>query len=185
MFFLFIFIVLLILALAVHTSKFEIKVENLKIDTQEPNGQKINKDRKLYLYIVIFNKIKIFRRKLDIQNIKFRNKNLRIDYKPFFQKIKVYVKEIDLTVQIGTQDAALTAILVGIITTVVGIILKKPKYEIIPIYTNKNFLKIKLDGIFSVHLMQYIYIIISKKIKEFWKNSIMKMNTFQNKKMEV
>ena len=64
-------------------------------------------------------------------------------------------------------------------------ILRMPKYEVIPIYANKNLIKIKLDCIFSVHLMQYIYIIISKKIKEFWKNSIMKTNTFQNKKMEV
>lgn len=185
MFFLFIFIILLILVLAVHTSRIEIEVANLKINTEAPKGQKINNDKKIYLYILIFGKIKLFKRKLDIKNIKFRNKNLRIDYKPLLQNMKVNVKKIDLTVQLGTQDAALTAILVGIITTVVGVILRKPKYEIIPIYSNKNFLKIKLDGIFSVHLMQYIYIIISKKIKEFWKKGFTKMSAFQNKKMEV
>lgn len=185
MFFLFILIILIILVLAVHTSKIEIKIENLKIDTEKSKGQKVNNDKKIYLYIVIFKKIKIFKRKLDIENIKLRNKNLRVDYKPLLQNIKLHVKEIDLKVEIGTQDAALTAILVGIVTAVVGIILRRPNYRITSMYTNKNFLKVELDGILSVHLMQYIYRIISNKIKEFWKNSHTKMGIFQNRKMEV
>ena len=73
------------------------------------------------------------------------------------QNVDIDVKKIDLYVQISTQDAALTAILVGIISSILGVILRKPKYQIIPIYSNKNSLKIKLDGIFSVYLMQYIY----------------------------
>ena len=185
LFFLFILIILIILAVAVHTSKIEIKIENLKINTEKLKGQKINDDKKIYLYIVIFEKIKIFKRKLDIENIKLRNKNLRIDYKPLLQNIKLHVKEIDLKVEIGTQDAAVTAVLVGIVTSLIGIILRKPKYQITPMYTNKNFLKVELDGILSVHLMQYIYRIISNKIKEFWKNSYTKMGIFQNRKMEV
>lgn len=185
MFFLFILIILIILVLAVHTSKIEIKIENLKINTEKSKGQKINNDKKIYLYIVIFGKIKIFKKKLDIKNIKLRNKNLRIDYKPLLQNIKLHVKGLDLKVQIGTQDAAITAILVGSITSLVGIILRKPKYQITPMYTNKNILKIELEGILSVHLMQYIYRIISNKIKEFWKNSYTKMGIFQNRKMEV
>ena len=64
---------------------------------------------------------------------------------------------IDLNMQIGTQDAAITAILTGIISSMLGIIIKKPKYEIIPIYSNKDFIKFRLEGIFSIYLMQYIY----------------------------
>lgn len=80
--------------------------------------------------------------------------------------------------QLGTEDAALTAILTGIISAGLGVILRKPKYEVIPIYSDKNFLKIKLDGIFSVHLMQYIYKLIYKKIKDLGNSSL-------NKNVEV
>jgi len=52
------------------------------------------------------------------------------------------------------------------------------KYEVIPIYSNRNFLKIKLDCIISVHLTQYIYKIVSNKIKNLGENNL-------NKKVEV
>ena len=94
------------------------------------------------------------------------------------QKIDIFFEKIDLNVQIGTEDAALTAILTGVISAALGIIIRKPTYEIIPIYANKNFVKIKLDCIFSVHLMQYIYKIISNKIKDLGKENL-------NKKVEV
>ena len=87
--------------------------------------------------------------------------------------------------QISTEDAALTAILTGIIASGISMFLKQPKYEIIPIYTNKNFLKIKLDCIFSVHLMQYIYKIISNQNKKKRKDISQKTRTFKNKKVEV
>ena len=69
-----------------------------------------------------------------------------------------------MNAQIGTEDAVLTAILVGIISSILGILIKKPKYQVIPIYTNKNFIKIRLDGIFSIYLMQYIDKIIFEKV---------------------
>ena len=43
---------------------------------------------------------------------------------------------------------------------------KKQGYEVVPIYSNKNLLKIKLKGIFSIYLMQYIYKLIKRKIFE-------------------
>lgn len=191
MFFLFIFVLifLLVVGLAIHTSKLGIEIENLIIDTEQPKGQKINKDSKIFLYILLFDKIKLFKK--DIKNdksIKIRNKlldirlfqkeDLKIDYKELFKNLNIFVKEINLNIQLGTQDAALTAILTGIISAGLGIILRKPKYEVIPIYSDKNFLKIKLDGIFSVHLMQYIYKLIYKKIKNLGNASL-------NKKVEV
>jgi hypothetical protein len=168
-----------------------VEVENLKIDTQLPKGEKINKDSNIYIYLIIYKKIKLFKknvRNINNQKIKFLNKDIdiqflkardiKIDYKDLIQKIDIYFDQIDLKIQFGTQDAALTAILTGIIASALGIILKKPRYEIIPSYSNKNFMKIKLDCIFSIHLMQYIYKIISNNIKEFGNKS-------QNKKVEV
>ena len=189
MFFLFILAILLVVGLAIHTSRIGIEIENLIIDTQQPKGEKINKDSKIFLYILIFNKIKLLKK--DIKNdksIKMRNKvldirlfqkeGLKIDYKELFKNLNIFIKEINLNVQLGTEDAVLTAILTGIISAGLGVILRKPKYEVIPIYFDKNFLKIKLDCIISVYLMQYIYKLISNKIKDLRKEAL-------NKKMEV
>lgn len=171
LFFFFIFgivIVLFIAGLAIHTSRIVLEVENLIINTEMPKGEKVNEESKIYVYILIFGKIKLFKR--DVRNMPkfksrnkvmdikiFKNKDFNINYKELLQNVDIDVKKIDLYVQISTQNAALTAILVGIISSILGVILRKPKYQITPIYSNKNSLKIKLDGIFSVYLMQYIY----------------------------
>ena len=191
MFFLFIFIILLILGLAIHTSRLVIEVENLRIDTELPKGEKINKDSKIILYLLIFRKFKLFKndvRKADGQNIKFlkkdldikllKNKDLKIDYKEIIKKPNIYIEKIDLDLQVGTQDAALTAILTSVLAAGLGMIIRKPQYQIIPVYANRNFLKIKLDGIFSIDLMQYIYKLISSKIKDLGQENL-------NKKVEV
>ena len=188
MFFLFIFVILLGLGIATYTSRIGIEIENLRIDTEKPKGEKINKDSKIFVYLLIFKKIKLFKRDVKNEKIKFRNKeidlkliqtkDLKIDYKQLLQKPEIYIDKIDLNIQLGTQDAALTAILTGIISAGLGVILRKPKYEIIPIYSNRNFLKIKLDCIISIHLMQYINKIISNKIKDLGANNL-------NKKVEV
>ena len=87
-----------------------------------------------------------------------------------FENIKVEIKKIDLEVQIGLRDAANTAILTGGIAGIIGIIWRKPKYKIIPIYANKDILKIKLDGIFTIDFMYYIYSEIMNKIpKKYWR----------------
>jgi len=191
LFFLFIFIILLILGLAIHTSRLVIEVENLRIDTELPKGEKINKDSKIILYLLIFRKFKLFKndvRKADGQNIKFlkkdldikllKNKDLKIDYKEIIKKPNIYIEKIDLDLQVGTQDAALTAILTSVLAAGLGMIIRKPQYQIIPVYANRNFLKIKLDGIFSIDLMQYIYKLISSKIKDLGQENL-------NKKVEV
>ena len=191
MFFLFILVIFLLFGFATYTSRVGVEIKNLIIDTEKPKGEKINKDSKIYIYLLIFGKIKLFKnnvRNMDGKNITFLNKDLdikffkdmdlKIDYKDLLQQIDIYFEQIDLNVQLGTEDAALTAILTGIIGAVLGVIIKRPKYEIIPIYANKNFLKIKLDCIFSVHLMQYIYKVISNKNKILGKEIL-------NKKVEV
>lgn len=191
MFFLFILISLIILGIAIYTSRIGVEIENLQIDTQQPKGQKINKESRIYIYLLIFNKIKLYKkdiRNMDKKNIKFQKKDIdikffkdrdiKLDYKQLLEKIDIYFEKIDLNIQLSTEDAALTAILTGIISASLGIILKKPKYEVIPIFSNKNFLKLKLDCIFSVHLMQYIYKLMSNKIRNLGKENL-------NRKVEV
>ena len=191
MFFLFILISLIILGIAIYTSRIGVEIENLQIDTQQPKGQKINKESRIYIYLLIFNKIKLYKkdiRNIEKKNIKFqkndidikffKDRDVKIDYNQLLEKIDIYFEKIDLNIQLSTEDAALTAILTGIISASLGIILKKPKYEVIPIFSNKNFLKLKLDCIFSVHLMQYIYKLMSNKIRDLGKENL-------NRKVEV
>ena len=119
------------------------------------------------------NEIKFDKSKLDISYLK--NKELKINYIELIKKINVEIERIDLKICIGTEDAAITAIIVGILSIILGNIIKKPKYQIIPQYINKNILKIKLDGIFYIDLMQYIYKLVKKRLKRE-KKKLLKIN---------
>lgn len=177
MFFLFILVIFTILIIAIHTSKIGIDIKNLIIDTDVE--EKINEDGKIYVYLLLFNKIKLFRknvRNIPMKDVKFetsdfdikifKNKDIKINYLELIQNINIDIKNIDLNVKIGTEDAGVTAILVGILAGILGIIIKKPKYQILPIYANRNLLKINLNGIFTIYLMHYIYKFIKDNIKE-------------------
>ena len=177
MFFLFILVIFTILIIAIHTSKIGIDIKNLIIDTDAE--EKINEDGKIYVYLLLFNKIKLFRknvRNIPMKDVKFetsdfdikifKNKDIKINYLELIQNINIDIKNIDLNVNIGTEDAGITAILVGILAGILGIIIKKPKYQILPIYANRNLLKINLNGIFTIYLMHYIYKFIKDTIKE-------------------
>lgn len=177
MFFLFILVIFTILIIAVHTSKIGIDIKNLIIDTDAE--EKINEDGKIYVYLLLFNKIKLFRknvRNIPMKDVKFetsdfdikifKNKDIKINYLELIQNINIDIKNIDLNVNIGTEDAGITAILVGILAGILGIIIKKSKYQILPIYANRNLLKINLNGIFTIYLMHYIYKFIKDNIKE-------------------
>lgn len=189
MFFFFIFltiviILIIIIGIAIHTSRIGIDIKNLIINTENPKGKKINEESKIYVYLLIFGKIKLFKKdvkkmkqpnlklekgKMDVDIKILKNVELKINYKELLQNIDIDIKEIDLKAQIGTQDAALTAILVGIASTILGIIIKKPKYQVYPIYSNKNVLKIKIECIISIYLMQYIYKLIRGKFRTGYK----------------
>lgn len=177
MFFLFILVIFTILIIAIHTSKIGIDIKNLIIDTDAE--EKINEDGKIYVYLLLFNKIKLFRknvRNIPMKDVKFeasdfdikifKNKDIKINYFELIRNINIDIKNIDLNVKIGTEDAGVTAILVGIFAGILGIIIKKPKYQILPIYANRNLLKINLNGIFTIYLIHYIYKFIKDNIKE-------------------
>lgn len=187
MFFLFILVIFMILIIAIHTSKIGIDIKNLIIDTDAE--EKINEDGKIYVYLLLFNKIKLFRknvRNIPMKDVKFetsdfdikifKNKDIKINYLELIQNINIDIKNIDLNVNIGTEDAGITAILVGILAGILGIIIKKPKYQILPIYANRNLLKINLNGIFTIYLMHYIYKFIKNNIKERFMDKALNKN---------
>ena len=138
MFFLFILVTFAILIIAIHTSKIGIDVENLIINTEA--NEKINKEGKIYVYLLLFNKIKLFRknvRNIPMKDVKFeasdfdikilKNKDIKINYLELIQNIFTTLKWDNV---------------------------------------NKNLLKINLNGIFTIYLMHYIYKFIKDNIKE-------------------
>lgn len=175
MFFILLFLILLLIIIC--NSKIEVKIDNLDISTDRV--EKIKKKFDIYLGIIIFNKIEVL--KINIKKIKSKKINLGTvleKAKKFEEKtnrhtllgkivkslksFKFEIKRVDLKLELGTEDAALTALLVGTVATILGIILKKQKFEILPIYQDKNILNIKLDCIFRINLIHYIYITILK-----------------------
>ena len=184
MFFLFILIILFLFFFAILTSKIGITISNLNFNSEV--NKTLNKECKIEIYLLLFKKIKILKKDLKNMNeIKFdkskldisylKNKELKINYIELIKKINVEIERIDLKICIGTEDAAITAIIVGILSIILGNIIKKPKYQIIPQYINKNILKIKLDGIFYINLMQYIYKLVKKRLKRE-KKTLLKIN---------
>ena len=77
------------------------------------------------------------------------------------------VKKVDMNINIGTENAATTSIIVPVISTIIAIYfrnkikdIKKQKFNISPVYINKNLINIELKGIFELRLRHIISIIL-------------------------
>ena len=151
----------------------------------------INKDYKIVVrlyalsFIPIF-KISITKEKLEkiklkerIKNIDFKwlEDNKKIDKKMLgaIKKLNILIRDINLQVELGTENASLTAILVPAISTVIAIILRKKVknfenqiFMIHPIYQNQNLVNLYISGIFEIkmsHIINIIYMLNKKEKK--------------------
>ena len=173
----FILFIIILFAIIIWNSRLQLKIYNLDFSTARK--ERVSKDFEIYLGIVIFKKVEILR--INLKKIKNKKMNLgtvlekaqKLEGKNNKQEMVIElikglkdfdfeIVKADLKVKIGLQDATLTAISVGIIASILGIILKKQKFEILPVYQDKNILNIKLNGIFRVNLIHYIYKTILK-----------------------
>lgn len=155
--------------------KFEI--ENLKINLPKFQKKVTNNDSKVSLKIYILKKIKIAEinlKKIDFKDEKVKNKiekhlgekKINLDTIKLLKNNDYIVEKLNLNINVGTDDPAITAISVGIIYTVISIFLNKKvkdlseiKYEIKPIYNNKNMLDIELNCIITLKFENIINII--------------------------
>ena len=199
-----ILIILLILAILIIltiNSQLELHISNLKLSTAE--NPKVKAKYKIELGIILFNKIKIFnintsKMKVDKQNLgkvvkKIQEKDENYTNKKLINKViknlrnmNIEIKKLNLKLQIGVEDAAQTALLIGVISSIIAILLrsklKEPnKYEVMPIYQNKNILKLELDCIIRINLANYIYKNIMKgRKKNERKSSYRKSYAYSN-----
>ncbi len=192
MVFLFILLIFLCLALVVLTSKLDIRMINLIIDSQ--SIKHLNDRYEIIIRLKIFGNIPILKftinknklRKIQ-QSWKMNEKVKRLEKdilqnkdKFDMQMIKglkefskgIYVNNLELEVELGTENAFLTSILVAFFSSILAISFSKihvkeknTVYKIEPVYRNENSIKIEISGIFQIkliHIINTIYVLNKK-----------------------
>lgn len=198
MVFLFICIAIILLGIILFFSKIRIEIINFRFDSQL--RRHINKDYKIIIKLKAFGLIPIFKiniTKTKLEKMKLKEKIKNVDFKVLednhkldkkilkaIKNLKLSIKNINLRLDIGTENATLTSIIVPAISTVIAIVLRKKvkKFEnqifmINPIYQNQNLVNLFVSGIFEIkmsHIINIIYILNKKEkkgVKEYERTS--------------
>ncbi len=189
MVFLFILLILCILLLIIVFSKIRIDVK--KFEYCSANKKHINPNYYLELSWIILSKIPIIKIKLNkhtVKKLKLKDKFVDIDVKMWEERKKIdketisIIKKIDfairklkLKIDIGTENSAITSLLIPIVSTVISFLLRnkmktkeEQTYIVQPIYNNQNYLNITISGIFEIkmnHIINVVYLLSRKKKK--------------------
>lgn len=191
MFFLLLIIVLLTLLLLIAFSRIKINIKNIKFTSYKVEERHLqeNYDIEVKLYVLKFlrilkinitkekleklkleNKIKKLEKKLILKDVKFD-----INVFDVLKNLKIIFEELNLKVEIGTENSALTSIIFGIVSGIIPFVLRnqiknieKQKIDIKPIYLNQNLLNIELNCIFNIKMIHIIYVmyILNKKRRD-------------------
>ena len=189
MVFLFILLILCILLLIIVFSKIRIDVK--KFEYCSANKKHINPNYYLQLSWIILSKIPIIKIKLNkhtVKKLKLKDKFVDIDVKMWeerkkidketfsiIKKIDFAIKKLKLKIDIGTENSAITSLLIPIVSTVISLLLRtkmktkeEQTYIVQPIYNNQNYLNITISGIFEIkmnHIINVVYLLSRKKKK--------------------
>ena len=174
------------------TSKLEIRMINVIIDSQ--SKPYVNDKYKIIIKLKIFDTIPIIKftlnknklRKIQ-QSLKTNEKVKQLEKDIIQNKDKVdaqiikglkdfckgiYIETLNLEIELGTQNAFLTSMLVAIFSSILSIGFSRIRvreknivYEIKPVYKNENSIKIEISGIFQIkliHIINIIYVLNKK-----------------------
>lgn len=196
--FLFILLFVIIVAIILVFLRIQIEIVNFKFCSQ--TSRHINKDYKIVVKLSAFGMIPIFKisltkEKLEEMKVKEKFKNIDFtalekkvpldkDWLQIIKKLDILIRNINLHIDIGTENAVLTSIIVPAISTFIAIILRRKvkKFEnqifiMNPIYQNQNLVNIEFSGIFEIkmsHIINIIYIFMKKEkkgVKEYERTS--------------
>ncbi len=186
--FCFLFLIVLFV-LVVILSNLRISINKLEL-SNEIEKTPIIKKFEMSISIYILNKIKIFNKNIDENYLKSEKNSKKIEHiknkilsgksikekkksaktdMDILKRLNINLKELNLELKLGTEDVLLTTFLIAIISIVISMALgkvikrydeKKYKYLIIPNYNNKNSLKIILNGIIDIKLVNIISILL-------------------------
>ena len=183
MVFLFCISILIIIFL---TSKIKIEIKKFKYTSTLPKNKRRDYEITIKLYVlgkipiiksrITKNKIEKYRKKGILKKVKLKEieKEISIDKLPkLLKENKMDIKKIKLEIELGTENASATAILVPIISTIISFIIKqkvkdykKQIFNIKPLFLNQNMVNIEISGIFEIkmiHIINIIYILNNKK----------------------
>ena len=201
MVFLFILLIFFISIIVIMTSKIEIKIENLIITSQ--TKKHINDKYKIIIKMYVFNKIPIIKITLTenklgkiYTKLKMKEKIRKLEEEIYINKDKFDLKllnairefnkcikivDLKLKIQLGTENAFLTSILVAIISSIMSITISKKAmredkifYNVEPIYNSQNLINIAISGIFQIkmiHIINTIYVLNKKGGIEYERTS--------------
>ncbi len=183
MVFLFVFLIVLFIFLSIFTLKIQIRIQDIKFSLNKFQKKYFKPNYKISTVIYILDKIPIFKivfnekkyKKLET-NKKLKNKlnsleqnfvtnkdNIDVDILKFIKNIKYEIKQIKAYIELGTENATITAFLVPVIYIVFSYIYKKAEknmnynqFYLKPIFANKNILNFQFDGIFELKLIHII-----------------------------
>ena len=183
--------IILILVILIIFTTIEIHIENLRVKIPKKNKRNLNSKYKITIKLYIFEKIKYLKlditknkieKKLMQKNIKKLKEKIEKDKNKFdiklfsdFKNLAIKFKKLDLKINLGLEDAAVNAIMVGVLASSISVIIgyltnknviEQNKWKIMPIYQNKNVLNIDLNCIISFKLIHIIYIIFKKSYQK-------------------
>lgn len=168
------------ISLLIIFTEIKIHIIDLKLKT-EKTGAKLDKDFTIIFELYIFNRINYLKisinknklkslkssKNMDRINQQIAKYNKKIKFKNVLKNLKLKLKKLNLKLEIGTEDAALTAIFIGIISTFFSIFVRNLAYnskeinwKINPVYSNENLINLELNCIFSlklIHIINTIY----------------------------
>ena len=174
------FIILIILVtnilLLIIFTEIKIHIIDLKLKS-EKTSVKLDKDFTILFELYIFNRINYLKisinknklkslkssKNMDRINQQIAKYNKKIKFKNVLKNLKLKLKKLNLKLEIGTENAALTAIFIGIISTFFSIFVgnlvynsKEINWKINPVYSNENLINLELNCIFSLKLIHII-----------------------------
>ena len=194
-----IFVFLLISMILIIFSKIRVEIENFKYSSNNIsilNRKHINNNYCIILKLCILKnlpiiKIQITEEKLNKfkSNVKLKEKIRKEIGKIYVKKlekeitlsklkeisktIKILIEKFNLKIELGTENAVVTAMIIPFISTLISFLLrnkvekyKDQKYNIKPVFLNKNMLNIEFSGIFQIkmiHIINIIYILNKKE----------------------
>lgn len=175
-------------------STLNVEIKDLLIDSTNKKGSKVE-NYIIFIRLKIINKLTIFKTRIDkekIQKYKILNKKIFLKIKEIEKKFledetknldkesirivkyfKFNVDEFDLYLKIGLMNTLFTTISVVLTSTLLSILLAKTsntfnsnKYLIMPEYSGRSSIKLKLNCIIQIkiiHIINIIYMFIKKK----------------------
>ncbi len=185
---LFIFFICALFVASIYFGKIQIEIADFKFSST--NKKLIDEKYLAYIRLKLLGKITVFRLKITstmIEKIKqkkdfqkkFKDKlelfgfqiienQDRFDLKILeaLKSSNIKIKDFDLEVEIGTENAVLTSMLVAFLGTVFSIVLNGKKFVIHPRFINQNFINFSISGIFEVKMNHIISIIFNFNKKE-------------------